>query len=70
MKLNAKFITRIAAAIAARTPSGSYSINVPGEGLTGSFATVADAENAMRRLPPAARIGATICDQDGMCLAR
>ena len=48
----------------------SYSISAPGLGLMGDFATIAEAESALRRLPRRAREQATICDADGRCLAR
>ena len=58
------------AALAAQNVPESYSINVPGLGLIGDYATVADAESALHYLPYSARQRATICDQDGYCVVR
>lgn len=71
---NTTIITRIIAAaraaLAAQEAPESYSINIPGVGLIGSYATVNEAECAMHYLPYSTRQCATICDQDGYCVVR
>lgn len=66
----ARIITAARAALAAQTVPESYSINVPGLGMIGDYATVTEAENALHYLPYSARQRATICDQDGYCVVR
>ena len=66
----ARIITAARAALAARSVPESYSINVPGLGLIGDYATVTEAESALHYLPYSARQRATICDQDGYCVVR
>lgn len=62
---------RLAALIAARPAAAeSFSLYIPGEGLTGEFATIEQAEAARLRLPLAQRARATINDADGYCLCR
>ena len=61
---------RLAALIAARPAAESFSLYIPGEGLTGEFATIEQAEAARLRLPLAQRARATINDADGYCLCR
>ena len=50
-------------------PAPVYCLNIPGEGLTGDYATLDEAEHARARLPYALRMSATICDADGNALA-
>ena len=66
----ARIITAARAALAAQPVPESYSINVPGVGLIGDYATVTEAESALHYLPYSARQRATICDQDGYCVVR
>ena len=65
---------RIAAAIrlrlAASAAPPTYSVYVPGAGLTGDYATIAEAETARLRLPYDVRCRATVCDSDGNTLCR
>ena len=71
---NTNIIARIIAAartaLYAKPAPESFSINIPGEGLIGDYATVTEAECAMHYLPYSVRQRATICDQDGYCVAR
>ena len=66
----ARIITAARAALAAQTVPECYSINVPGLGLIGDYATITEAESALHYLPYSARQQATICDQDGYCVVR
>ena len=52
----------------ARASAAVFSLYVPGDGLSGDFATMEEAETAYQRLPYAVRQRATITDADGYCV--
>ena len=56
-------------ALFARRPAApSFCLYIPGQGLTGEYASVEDAEAARCRLPYSIQQSAMICDADGCAL--
>lgn len=68
--LFARIQSRLSALFAARPAAESFLVYVPGEGLTGEYATIDQAEDARMRLPFPQRASAMIHDADGYCLSR
>lgn len=74
VSLFARFFAALRALFAVRparvAAADGFSIYVPGEGLIGDYATVAEAETALHYLPYSVRQRATIHDADGYCICR
>jgi len=60
----------LAAALARSAAAESFAVYVPGQGTTGEYSTIEQAETARQRLPYTQRQRAIICDLDGNALAR
>lgn len=58
----------LSALFAPRVRPAVFSLYIPGEGLSGDFATMEEAETAYQRLPYSVRQRATITDADGYCV--
>lgn len=60
----------LAALLARSAAAESFAVYVPGQGTTGEYSTIEQAETARQRLPYMQRQRAIICDMDGNALAR
>ena len=60
----------LAALLARSAAAESFAVYVPGQGTTGEYSTIEQAETARQRLPYTQRQRAIICDLDGNALAR
>ena len=66
-----RIITAARAALVARPAAlGTFSVDVPGLGRIGAYATAEDAESALSYLPYSARQRATISGPYGACVRR
>ncbi len=60
----------LAELLARSAAAESFAVYVPGQGTTGEYSTIEQAETARQRLPYTQRQRAIICDMDGNALAR